>query len=158
MFREMRRRKQQRTDEECCELLKAEKRGVLALHGEDGYPYAIPMNFHFDEVERKLYFHCAREGHKIDAINADNKACFTVFNQGYRDEGDWAYHVTSVVAFGHITPVDDKQVAYDKARALGLKYYPTAEGVDDEMEKAFSRVLILCMDIDHMTGKIVHEK
>ena len=66
MFRKMRRFKQQITDEECRKILAEEGRGVLSLFGEDGYPYGIPMNYFYDEDENKIYFHCAKEGHKIE--------------------------------------------------------------------------------------------
>lgn len=68
MFREMRRNKQAVSREGCVQILKTENRGVLSVVGDEGYPYAIPMNFYYEEKEEKLYFHCAREGHKIDAI------------------------------------------------------------------------------------------
>ena len=68
MFREMRRFKQVLSQEECIEVLKNEPRGVLSLIGEDGYPYGIPMDHWYCEEDGKLYFHCAKEGHKLDAV------------------------------------------------------------------------------------------
>ncbi len=68
MFRTMRRFKQQISDAECVEILKAEKRGALSLIGDDGYPYGIPLSHFYDERDGKIYFHGAKEGHKIDAI------------------------------------------------------------------------------------------
>ena len=68
MFRQMRRFGQQVAGEKCVEILKNEWRGVLALIGDDGYPYTVPMDFFYDEDDGKIYFHCAKEGHKIDAI------------------------------------------------------------------------------------------
>ncbi len=68
MFRTMRRFKQQISDTECVEILKAEKRGALSLIGDDGYPYGIPLSHFYDERDGKIYFHGAKEGHKIDAI------------------------------------------------------------------------------------------
>ena len=70
MFRKMRRFKQQITDEQCIEVLKNAKRGVLSLIGEDGYPYGLPINQWYCEEDGKIYFHGAKEGHKIDAIKA----------------------------------------------------------------------------------------
>ena len=72
MFRPMRRIKNQISDKECIDLLKSEWRGVLAVHGEDGYPYALPIDFMYDDAGGKIYFHCAREGHKIDAVRNDS--------------------------------------------------------------------------------------
>ena len=70
MFREMRRKKQQLEESECVEILKNEKRGVLSVIGDDGYPYGIPMDHYYNEENGKIYFHCALEGHKMDAVKA----------------------------------------------------------------------------------------
>lgn len=68
MFRKMRRFKQQISNEECVEILKNEKRGVLSVIGDNGYPYGIPLNHYYDEKTNSIFFHGAKEGHKIDAI------------------------------------------------------------------------------------------
>ena len=68
MFRPMRRFKQALSAEECLEVLKEEKRGTLALAGDEGYPYALPINYFYEEASGRIYFHGAGEGHKIDAI------------------------------------------------------------------------------------------
>ena len=93
MFREMRRFKQALSPEECIEVLKNEPRGVLSLIGDDGYPYGIPMDHWYCEEDGKLYFHCAREGHKLDALKACSKASYCVYDQGYRKEGEWALNI-----------------------------------------------------------------
>ena len=64
MFRKMRRFKQGLTREECVEILKNEPRGVLSLIGDDGYPYGLPMTHYYNADNGKIYFHCARVGHK----------------------------------------------------------------------------------------------
>ena len=128
------------------------------MSGEDGYPYAIPLNFYFDESEETIYFHSAKEGHKIDAIRNNENVCFTVWNTGIRKEDDWAYYVTSIVVFGRAHLVTDEAVTREKARALGLKYFPTAEEVEEVMSRSLGRIQMIAVTIDHMTGKIVHEK
>ena len=158
MFREMRRKKQEISKEECIKILNAEKRGALALIGDDGYPYAIPLDFYYDSQNEKIYFHGAKEGHKIDAIKNNEKVCFTVWNTGTLKEGDWAYYVTSVVVFGKAHLVTDDSVIYEKAKAIGMKYYPSVEEVDAEIARDLSRVQLVEISIDHMTGKLVHEK
>lgn len=67
-FREMGRFKQQPTDEECKEILRVEERGTLAINGDNGYPYAFPMNFTFDETAGSLLLHSAKNGCKLDAM------------------------------------------------------------------------------------------
>ena len=90
MFRKMRRFKQQITEEQCIEVLKNAKRGVLSLIGEDGYPYGLPINQWYCEEDGKIYFHGAKEGHKIDAIKACDKVSFCTWDEGYRKDDDWA--------------------------------------------------------------------
>lgn len=153
----MRRFKQQVTEEECVKILKNEWRGVLALLGDDGYPYTVPLNFFYDDEDRKIYFHCAKEGHKIDAIEKCAKASFCVMDKGFKKEGDWAYTVTSVVVFGRIKKVLEPDKTMEKVKRLGYKYYPSKDAVEEEWEHAKSRVLCLELDIEHMTGKCVHE-
>lgn len=155
MFRKMRRSNQQLTDSECTEILINEPRGIMAVHGEDGYPYAFPMDYVY--IDGKLYFHCAKDGHKIDAISNDNRVSFCVMDKGFKKDGDWALNIKSVIIFGKIRTVENAGDITEIARNLGLKYYPTAEEVEVEIEKAISRVRILELTIDHMTGKLVNE-
>ena len=158
MFREMRRKKQQVTNEECVHILKTEKRGAIAVNGEDGYPYALPLDYYYDEEENCIYFHCAKEGHKMDAIRRDDKVCFTVWNQGYQKVGDWSYYSTSVIAFGRaeLVPADDELPK--RLMQFGMKYYPTRQEVEEEIKMAINRVQMVRIRIEHMTGKLVHEK
>lgn len=76
MFREIRRKKQQLTMEESIDILKKGTSGVLALCGDEDYPYAVPISYVYEDS--KLYFHGAKSGHKIDAIQRQEKASFCV--------------------------------------------------------------------------------
>ncbi|MBR3382638.1 MAG: pyridoxamine 5'-phosphate oxidase family protein [Clostridia bacterium] len=156
-FRPMRRFKQALSEEECRSLLETEKRGTLAVIGDGGYPYALPINFYYDEAENKLYFHCSREGHKAEAMNSCDKVCFTVHDAG-EQRGDWSYYVKSVIVFGRAKQVEDPTVKYEKARAFGMKYYPSMEELDAELKRDLDRVRIMEITIEHMSGKLVHEK
>ena len=158
MFRKMRRFKQQLSDADCLAVLQAAKRGVLAVHGDDGYPYAVPLNFVFDPAARILYFHMAVAGHKLDAIKRDSKVCFTVMDDGYKVEGDWAWYVRSVVVFGEAQVVKDDAMRDRWLRALAAKYFPPTEDVEEDMRRNAPRALVIAVRIDHMTGKLVHEK
>ena len=158
MFRQMRRIKQLLSDEEVKELLKTEKRGTLAVVGDEGYPYAVPLDFYYEESENKIYFHCAKTGHKIDAIKNCDKVCFTVWNKGEKQDGDWAYYVKSVIAFGRASLITDDNIIYEKIKKLGLKYYPTEKEVDAEISKDVKAVQMAAISIEHVTGKRVHEK
>ena len=109
MFRKMRRSKQELTKEECIEILKKEPRGVLSVQGEEGYPYGMPMTHWYNEKDGKIYFHGAKSGHKIDAIRNCDKVSFCVMDKGYRNEGEWALNIRSVIVFGRLHTVEESE-------------------------------------------------
>ena len=100
MFRPLRRAKRAISEEDAKQLLLTEKRGVLAVNGDDGYPFAIPLNYFYDEESGRIYFHGAKSGHKVDSLKKDDKVCFTVYGGEHFAEGEWAAYVKSVVVFG----------------------------------------------------------
>ena len=97
MFRDLTRKKQKLSSVECKEIFKQEVRGVLAVNGDDGYPYALPINFYFDEKGNKLYFHSGKVGHKLDAIANSDKVSFCVYDKGYHKDGHWSLNIRSVI-------------------------------------------------------------
>ena len=155
MFRKMRRFKQQISDEKCVEILTNEPRGVLALYGENGYPYALPLDHLYDDG--KLYFHCAAEGHKIDAIKANPHASYCVMDEGFRKEGEWALNITSVVVFGRIRFVTDPELITKIGTNLCRKFTNDEEYIRHEVEFALPRAQCLELIPEHMTGKLVNE-
>ena len=157
MFRPMRRFRQEISREECEKILLEAPRGVLAVLGDEGYPYALPIDFLYVPEQARIYFHGAKEGHKLDAIRRVDKCSFCVMDEGFRREGEWALNIKSVIVFGRVRPIAEEQNNLEIARRIGLKYYPDAESVEEEMRKAASRVLCLEMQIEHMTGKLVNE-
>ena len=158
MFRPMRRQRQQVSREECVRVLEEARRGTLAVIGDEGYPYAIPIDVRLDEEEDRIYFHCAREGHKMDAIRACDKVCLTAWDEGYQKDGHWSWYVTSVVVLGRAAEVTDEPRRSEKLRFMAEKDIPTREELDLEMEKAAHRACVMEIRIEHMTGKLVHEQ
>ena len=157
MFRPMRRFKQQLSDSEALEVLKQAKRGVLSVTGDDGWPYGVWLNPHFREADGRIYFHGAKEGHKIDSLRRDSRASFTVIDEGVRDEGGWAYTFRSVVAFGRIEFVEDHEFAIEQCRELARRFNPSEADIENEIRMAGARVQMLCLIPEHITGKRVHE-
>lgn len=157
MFRKMRRDKQQVSQDECKRVLHESKRAVLSLIGEEGYPYGVPVNFVYDEKENIIYLHTAIEGHKIDAINHCNKVSFTTWDDGYKEPGDWAYYVTSVIVRGKAEIITDPKIREEKIMNLGVRFTNDKE-VQGMIDRNIGKVLLVGIYIDHMTGKLVHEK
>lgn len=158
MFREIRRIKNAISVDEAKELLKNNKRAALSVNGDDGYPYSIPIDFYYDVEENKIYFHSAMSGHKIDAIKANDKVCFTTWDDGYLLEGDWAYYVSSCVVFGRARLMTNQEKVLEKIKKFALKYYPTEQEADDEIARDVNRVQMIEIEIEHISGKKIHEK
>ncbi len=156
MFRKMRRFKQELSAEECSQILRTEPRGVLAVIGDGGYPYTVPLDFVY--ADEKLFFHSAVEGHKVDAVLRDPKASFCVLRQRELSDDGWSYFFDSVVVFGRVTAVDNEEERTHRLRMLGLKYNPSAADVENDVRKNIKRTLMLQLEIEHMSGKRVHEK
>lgn len=158
MFRKIRRIKNEISLEQAKQLLHNNKRAAFSVNGDNGYPLTIPINFYYEEKENRIYFHSAKQGHKIDSIKANNKVCFTTWNDGYKLDGDWAYYVSSCVVFGKAILIQDENIKEEKLRKFALKYYPSKEEVEITLKKGIKAVQLVAIDIEHISGKKVHEK
>jgi len=158
MFREIRRKKNTISDVAAKLLLTNEKRGIFAVNGDDGYPFAVPVNYYYDEQNEKIYFHGAKSGHKVDSLKKSDKICFTVYgNESFRED-DWAPYVESVVVFGRCRLIEDSKITEDRVRELAMKYYPGIDEVEEEINKSIKAVQLYEITIEHMCGKKIHEK
>ncbi len=157
MFRELVRKKQQLSNEECMRILKEELRGVLSVQGDDGYPYGLPINHYYNEDDGCLYFHSGKTGHKIDAIRRNDKASFCVYDQGFRKEGAWALNIRSVIVFGRMEIIDDRETVYEISRKLSRKFTQDEAYIDAEIARSGSGTLMFRLVPEQMTGKLVNE-
>lgn len=157
MFREITRKKQALSAEECRDILKSELRGVLSLIGDDGYPYGVPMNFLFCEENGHLYFHSGKSGHKIDAITRCQKASFCVYDLGFSKEGEWALNVKSVIVFGRIRVIESFDEAMEICRRLSYKFTSDSDYIEKEIAGFGKNTLCFELIPEHITGKAVNE-
>ena len=157
MFRDIVRKKQSLSAEQIVEILKNEKRGVLSVQGDDGYPYGLPINYWYNEENGYLYFHSGKKGHKVDAISSNNKVSFCVYDSGYKKEGEWALNISSVIVFGRIYPVEDFARSMEICRRLSFKYTHDREYIEAEIQNYGAVTLCYELRPEHVTGKIVKE-
>jgi len=143
--------------EECLEILKREPRGVLSVHGDDGYPYGVPINHWYCEEDGNLYFHSGKKGHKIDAMAREEKASFCVMDQGFRRPGQWALNIRSVVVFGRIRPVEDHARALEICEKLSRKFTGDDAYIREEIRRYGDAVYCFSLTPEHITGKLVNE-
>lgn len=156
MFRDMRRKNRELPYEECIEILTNEPRGVLAVLGDYDYPYTVPMTHVF--VDGKIYFHGAQTGHKNDAIKKHDKVSYCVMDKGVKAKDSWWYTFKSVVVFGKIRTLTDKDEKIEKLTYLGDKFFPTHEETVSEIDRLLDKTEVFEITIDHISGKRVEER
>lgn len=158
MSRSIRKRKNEISIDEAKRLLTEARRGILAVNGDEGYPYAIPVNYYYDEADQKIFFHGSRVGHKVDSLKKNDKICFTAFGPELVKEETWAPFVQSVVVFGRCHLVEDPTVTETRLRQFALKYYPDEEMVNEEISISGKAVQMYEIEIEHFSGKEVQER
>ena len=148
----MRRFKQQLSPEECEEILINGKDGVLAVHGDDGYPYAVPLNYVY--LDNALYFHCAKSGHKLDAVKSDPKVSFCVVYENEISQPKYTTLFKSVIAFGKAETVTDEDEMYRAVKAIAEKYCPDyKDGIENEIKREWNILAMIKVNIEHISGK-----
>lgn len=152
MFRKMRRTKQELTHEEVEKILNNCPTGILGVHGDNGYPYTVPVNFVYSDGA--IYFHCAAEGHKIDAIKENEKVSFCVIAKDAVVPQEFATDYYSVIAFGRAKILDSREEVVNALKLLNKKLAPDfpVEG-DKEIENSIKHVCVIKIEIEHVTGK-----
>jgi len=152
MFREMRRKKQALSLEECRAVLDNGTSGVLAAAGDDGYPYAVPLSYAGDES--KIFFHCAQSGHKLDAIARSDKVSFCVIDEDQVAPEKFTTHYRSVVAFGRARILERPE---EKRRALEIlvdKYAPDHKDSGlREIDRLLNQTCVIELAVEHLSGK-----
>ena len=157
MFREVARKKQALTREACIDILRREMRGVLSVNGDDGYPYAMPMNHYYNEDDGCLYFHSGKKGHRIDALRRDARACFCCYDGGFIKPGDWALNIQSVIVFGRLEIVEDHEKALEITRRLSRKFTDDEAYIAREIKAFAHETRLLKLTPEHICGKHVTE-
>ena len=153
MFRDMRRKRQALPPEQCAAILRRGTSGVLALAGDAGYPYAVPLSYVY--TDGKLYFHCAKAGHKLDAIQREPRASFCVIDQGEIVPEEYTTYFRSVIAFGRIRVIGDDGERRAAVERLALKYHPgdTPEHRNRYIDSEWAPLCMLEMTVEHLSGK-----
>jgi len=147
----MRRINQELSKEECNEILNNGKTGILAVLGDENYPYTVPLNYIY--LDSKIYFHCAKTGHKIDSIKNHNKVSFCVIEKDEVVPEKFGTDYRSVVAFGKARLMKENEFM-PVIRAFTKKYCPFSEDViQKEIDREFNRLCMIEIEIEHLTGK-----
>ena len=147
----MRRKRQSLSTEECVAILERMPNGTLALYGDDGYPYAVPVSYVY--ADGKIYFHSAMQGHKVDAVRRNGNVSFCVVEQDDVKPAEFTTYFRSVIVFGKARILTDED---EKRNALCLpadKYSHGEAGMEAEIAKGFNKLLMVEITVEHITGK-----
>ena len=153
MFRPMRRSQQALSRKDCEKILSRGTSGVLAVSGDEDWPYAVPLSYVYDND--KIFFHCAKAGHKLDAIRKEPRVSFCVIDRDQIVEEAFTTYYRSVIAFGTVRILEDtaeKRAAIEK---LALKYAPEQDKAarDREISREWDALCMLEQTVHHLTGK-----
>lgn len=152
MFREMRRNKQVLSLDESIAVLHNGTSGVLAVSGDNDYPYAVPLSYVY--YDSKIFFHCAKSGHKLDAIARNQKVSFCVIDKDNVVPQEYTTYFRSVIVFGKARILDNEDEKRSAFEILAAKYSPDHEqGRLQEIDKLLKQVCLVELAIEHMTGK-----
>ncbi len=158
MFREIRKKVNEIGEAAAKEVLTTSRRGILAVNGDNGYPYAIPVNYLYDEEAGRIYFHGAKAGHKVDSLKATDKICFTVCGNETIKDVEWAPYVKSAVVFGRCRLIADTELSLELLKKFAMKYYPSEDMVIKEIAASGKAAQMFEIEIEHLSGKQVQEK
>ncbi len=156
-FRKMRRSGQQLTRQECMEILERNTAGTLAVLGDGGYPYAVPLSYVCENDA--LYFHCARTGHKLDAVQSCSKVSFCVIDQDQVVPSEYTTYYRSVILFGKATVLKDAGEIQRAIEMIAEKYAPedSASRRREVIKKESDAFCIVKIRIEQITGKEAKE-
>lgn len=151
MFREMRRKKQQLSENECIQILQNGKTAVLGVIGDDDYPYTVPINYVY--ADGKIYFHGAKVGHKIDAITKNPKVSLCVIDKDDIVSAELTTYFKSVILFGKAKILQSDEEIFHAAEVFGLKYNSDKDAVDKEIHREWKALSCIEIEIEHLSGK-----
>ena len=152
-MKQMRRKRQALSNEECIEILNRGTSCVLSLCGNAKEPYGVPLSYVYND--QKIYFHCAKSGYKLDLIEENEKASFCVIDQDNIVPEEYTTYFCSVIVSGNMRVIKDDDEKRYVIETLASKYSPaeSRQSHQEEIEKFWKTLCILELDIKEITGK-----
>lgn len=153
MFRPMRRARQALPMEDCEAILRRGTSGVLSVLGDDGYPYGVPVSYVWHDGA--VWFHCAKQGHKLDAIRSCDKVSFCVVAQDEVVPEEYTTYFRSVILFGRAELVTEPEALRAAMAPLADRYDPSAspERRNGTIEKELPALCMVKITPEHISGK-----
>lgn len=151
MFKEMRRKDREIFNKKLEEILLDGEYGTLSTISENGYPYIVPLNYVY--YDKCIYFHCAKEGHKLEDIKQNNKVSFCVVTDTEILPSRFSTKYKSVIAFGTASEVTDNLKENVLIQLINKYSKDFLDEGKKYIDKAKENTKIMKINIQHMTGK-----
>lgn len=152
MEHKMHKAERQLSREDTLTILKRGDHGTLSVNGDDGYPYATPVNYIM--VDDKLYIHSAPYGYKMECLEKSKKCCFSAIISSQIIPSKITAAFESVVMIGDVVMVEDQAEKRAALEAFVTQKHPGYEEVGFKMiEKQIDKTAVLRIDPQSMTGK-----
>ena len=152
MNREMYKKERQIPDEKVKQMLTDAREGTLAMYGDDGYPYALPMNYVY--LNDAIYIHTAKYGYKIDALNMNQKVCFSVIVRSKIAPELFTTKYESIVATCDAEFIEDDSERHLVMETFIERYSPDFhEGGMKFIKASLSKTAIVKLNIKEVKGK-----
>ncbi len=152
----LRRKDRELTDiNEITQILDTCKTACISMV-DNGVPYVVPMSYGYELVDNQLilYFHCAKEGRKIDVLHSNDLVCFTIFNEGepiYAEiPCNSGYYFSSIIGNGNAFFIED---ADEKKKALSRMFLQQSGKKIDFTDEQAETVCVFKIVSDDFTGK-----
>lgn len=132
-------------------ILKKCEYGVLSVVSPEGKPYGVPLNYVYEDG--KIYFHCAKEGYKLRAIESNPDVAFCVVGDHHAVPEKFSEKYESVMVEGkaHVLEGDDKVTGL---LSLVKKYSPDfMEEGRAYIDKAAKHTKVIAINISGLSGK-----
>ena len=150
MLRDMRRRDREVSEDEAREILGRAEYGVLATVGQDGWPYAVPLNHAL--LGNLLYIHCALEGHKLENLANEGRVSYCAVASAAVMPSMLSTLYESVVVFGRAALVTDP-AEIRKAMALLIGRFFGDSKAEDVLDTCGAEFAVIRIEIERITGK-----
>ncbi len=151
-FRKLRRIDKQIDSDTVMKMLSLAPYSVVAFpEGEEGFPYALPVNVaYFDGA---LWYHGFKEGLKHDCLAKNNKVCVTTVLDATIRPDELSTEFTSVIIYGKAHKVEPEQYM-DAIVKFGMFF---ADKFPDDIKRSAesykNATVMVRIDIEHITAK-----
>ncbi|MEN6473524.1 MAG: pyridoxamine 5'-phosphate oxidase family protein [Syntrophaceae bacterium] len=148
----MRRSDREVTDDALIEAILMQATVCRLAMCDEGWPYVVPLNFGYQD--KRLFFHTAERGRKLDILTRNDRVCFEVDSEHKILESSaacgWSMRFASVIGFGRARLIDDP--AY-KREALDIIMRHYSDRLYTYPDDILTKTAIIRVDIESMTGK-----